>query len=95
MAKINGQKLNEVNVYVDGNTYEDCDFRECRIIYSGGSLPVFVRGSIERCEFVFDGAAMRTLLYMNALAKTDPALVTGMFQQIMKFDSKSQEDAPS
>ena len=32
---------NHETVVLDGESFEDCDFRECRLVYSGGEPPHF------------------------------------------------------
>ena len=32
---------NHETLYLDGEVFSDCEFRDCRMIYSGGEAPVF------------------------------------------------------
>ncbi len=48
-------------VALDGETFSDCEFRDCRLVFSGGELPVFEACSFVDCEWKFDDAAARTL----------------------------------
>lgn len=55
-------------VHLDGNEYHRCEFTRCRLVYSGGELPVFMNCKIDHCVFTFDGSAGRTLEYMRMLS---------------------------
>ena len=54
-------------LYLDGETYSDCEFRDCRLIYNGGEPPVFENCRFEKCEWIFEGAAAQTLAHMKTV----------------------------
>lgn len=54
-------------VDLDGNEYERCTFRSCELVYSGGVPPVLVDNTMSGCQWQFDGAAGRTIAFMQAL----------------------------
>jgi hypothetical protein len=58
---------NHETLYLDGETYTDCEFRDCRMIYSGGEAPVFDGCRFEKCEWIFDDAAARTLAHIKTV----------------------------
>jgi hypothetical protein len=55
------------NVNLDGERFEDCEFRQCRLIYSGGEAPVFERCKFDACDWRFEGPAARTLAHLKAI----------------------------
>jgi hypothetical protein len=58
---------NHETVNLDGETFSACEFRDCRLVYSGGELPVFDDCRFEKCDWKFEGAAARTLVYMKLM----------------------------
>ena len=54
-------------IVLDGNSYEECTFDECVLIYEGGNIPELVGCTFENCGWQFSGAAQRTVLFMKAL----------------------------
>jgi hypothetical protein len=58
---------NHETVYLDGEVFADCEFRDCRLIYSGGETPVFENCRFDKCEWIFDEAASRTLAHMKSV----------------------------
>jgi len=52
-------------VTLDGGVFEDCEFRDCRMIYSGGEAPVFRSCRFHGCDWKFEDAAARTLAQLK------------------------------
>jgi hypothetical protein len=52
---------NHETVALDGETFSDCEFRDSRLVYSGGKNPVFSGCRFDTCEWKYDDAAARTL----------------------------------
>ena len=48
---------NHETLYLDGETYTDCEFRDCRMVYNGGEPPVF-DGSSEQFVFLLECAGI-------------------------------------
>jgi hypothetical protein len=57
--------FNHETVTLDGEAFSDCEFRDCRLVYSGGALPSFASCRFEGCEWKFEGAAGRTLAHLK------------------------------
>jgi hypothetical protein len=57
--------FNHETVALDGESFSDCEFRDCRLVYRGGELPSFDRCRFESCEWKFDDAAARTLAQLK------------------------------
>lgn len=67
MATYQRQQFSDKEIVVDGNRYESCSFINCRLIYSGGIKPDFVRCSFRQSNIQLDGAAYNTAQYMQSL----------------------------
>ncbi len=59
--------FNHETVVLDDEIFEDCEFRACRLVYSGGAPPTFANCRFDACEWRFDDAAMRTLAHMKVV----------------------------
>ena len=78
---------NEV-VNFDDNTYENCKLTKCQIVYSGGPLPKLINCNLEYSDFVFAGAAQRTLEFMHMIGKSGGEnVVKQIFDQILSTQS--------
>lgn len=88
MALYKDKDFNGDVVNIDDNTYENCNFRNCTIIYSGGQLPRLTGIVITECIFAFDGAAQRTLQFLSMLGHFgDPEVVKMIFDSILSKDA--------
>ncbi len=52
---------------LDGESYSDCEFKDCRLVYGGGEPPIFERCRFADCEWKFEGPAARTLAHMKVV----------------------------
>ncbi len=70
-------------VNLDGMTFEECEFRKCRLIYSGGEAPIFESCKFDGCEWRMDGPAADTLAHLKAMwnAGAKP-VVQGLIKEI-------------
>jgi hypothetical protein len=59
--------FNHETVALDGEEFSDCEFRSCRLVYSGGPLPKFSNCRFDEIEWKLDDAAQRTLAYMKLM----------------------------
>ena len=57
--------FNHETVPLDGESFFDCEFRACRLVYAGGEPPIFKDCRFEGCEWRFDDAAARTLAHLK------------------------------
>lgn len=68
---------------LDGETYSDCEFKKCRLVYAGGEVPVFQDCKFDDCEWRFEEAAGRTLEHLKVVWNAGgKALVQGMIKEI-------------
>jgi hypothetical protein len=56
---------NHETVQLDGESFEGCEFRTCRMIYNGGPVPHFRDCQFADCDWRFEDAAGRTLAFMQ------------------------------
>ena len=74
---------NHETVSLDGERFDGCEFRDCRLVYAGGKAPVFNDCKFVDCEWRFDGAAGQTLDHLRAMwAAGAKAQVQGMIKEI-------------
>jgi hypothetical protein len=59
--------FNHETVVLDGEAFSDCEFRDCRLVYSGGEAPSFSGCKFDKCEWKIDGAAAKTLEHLKAV----------------------------
>jgi hypothetical protein len=62
-----GGAFNHETIILDGETFEDCEFRNCRLVYAGGEPPELTGCRFEDCEWKFEEAAARTLEQLRRL----------------------------
>ncbi len=62
-----GKTFADMREAVDGNKYSNCKFERCGIVYSGGEIPHMNGCAFDGCVWHFEGAAERTLQFMNLL----------------------------
>ncbi|WP_293903451.1 hypothetical protein [Phenylobacterium sp.] len=62
-----GVIYNHETVQLDGETFSDCEFRDSRLVYSGGAPPVFASCQFHGCDWKQDDAASNTLAYLKAM----------------------------
>ena len=57
--------FNHETLTLDGESFFDCEFRACRLIYAGGPPPVFTDCRFEDCDWKMEDAAARTLAHLK------------------------------
>ena len=62
-----GISYNHQTVTLDGETFSNCEFAACRLIYAGGPLPEFDGCRFDACEWKFEDAAAHTLSYLRLM----------------------------
>ena len=75
--------FNHETVALDGESFADCEFRDCRLVYAGGELPSFSDCRFDGCEWKFEGAAARTLAQLKLVwGNGGKALVQSLIKEI-------------
>jgi hypothetical protein len=83
MSALSGVIYNHETVALDGGVFEDCEFRQCRLVYAGGDVPTFTQCRFDTCEWKYDDAAARTLAYLKLVwSLGDKAQVQAQIKQI-------------
>jgi hypothetical protein len=81
-----GVTFGQEPVQVDGFYFKDCKFLQSKIIFRGFEPVQFDGCLFDRCEWVFDGPAENTLLFLSALHRglglEGANLVEGIFESI-------------
>jgi hypothetical protein len=67
MAQNSGTTFNDSIEVLDGNVYDRCVFNRCRIVYSGGALPMLNSCQFNDCTWTLGEAAERTLIFLRLL----------------------------
>jgi hypothetical protein len=70
MATVERRTFEGQTVVLDGQTFQACDFRNCRLVYKGTDTVAMERCHIADCHFVFEDAALRTVTFMQALCRS-------------------------
>jgi hypothetical protein len=62
-------------VVLEGDTFTGCEFRDCRLIYTGGEPAILTDCKFVDCDWRLEGAAAQTLAYLKLMwsagGKTD------------------------
>ena len=75
--------FNLETVPLDGEVFADCEFRDCRMVFSGGKPPVFDNCRFVACDWRFDDAAARTLAHLKVVwAAGGKAQVQALIKEI-------------
>ena len=81
--------FNLETVSLDGEVFTDCEFRDCRMVYSGGKPPVFDGCRFDTCDWRFDDAAARTLAHLKVVwAAGGKAQVQALIKEITVSSGK-------
>ncbi len=62
-----GAIFNHETIALDGESFTDCEFRFCRLVYSGGAAPEMAGCQFEDCEWKLEGAAADTLAHLKLM----------------------------
>ncbi|MDB5446703.1 MAG: hypothetical protein JWQ97_2020 [Phenylobacterium sp.] len=62
-----GVSYNHQTVILDGESFSDCEFAACRLVYSGGKAPQLEGCRFDECEWKFEEAAAQTLSYLKLM----------------------------
>jgi hypothetical protein len=78
-----GVTYSHETVVLDGQEFSDCEFRDCRLVYSGGEVPTFNDCRFHACEWKFEDSAVRTLAYLKVVwGVGEKATVQAMIKDI-------------
>jgi hypothetical protein len=60
-------RFEQIEVELDGNTFEQCVFLYCDLVYRGGTVPEFSGCLFDGCQFLPTDAAIRTIGVLSVL----------------------------
>jgi hypothetical protein len=58
---------NHETVTLDGEYFDGCEFRDCRMVYAGGKAPVFKDCQFVACDWRMEDHAAETLSTLRAM----------------------------
>lgn len=64
MQVLENWKPQGITVYMDDKRFVNCILTECKLIYGGGDV-MWENSQFVRCQLTFDGAAQRTVAYLQ------------------------------
>ncbi len=77
------EQFSDKAVHLDGQAFTECTFRRCRLIFGGTAPTTLVNNDIGDCRFEFDGPALLTLTFLQALYRAGGReVVDGILQSI-------------
>ncbi len=83
MALIQFKEFADERVVVDGEEYETCTFKGCRLVFTGGAVPMFYDCAFPDSRFELTGAALSTIGFLTAMWTIgNEAFVNGLFDAI-------------
>ncbi len=86
MAVMTGEKFTRREISIDGSSFVDCEFVDCKLVF-GATAPVTFDGcTFDGSEWVFEGAASSTLEFLSVLSRglegEGQDLIEGIFQSV-------------
>jgi hypothetical protein len=57
-------------VILDYKDFQNKRFFNCKLVYQGGRPPRLANNVFEECEFIFEGPALNTVLFLRILAQS-------------------------
>ena len=90
MTAYEGQTFADEVIALDGNSFKDCRFSRCKLVFTGIADPILMGNHFDpACTYQFDGPALRTLQFLAALyADGGSRLVEGTFESIRQGPPK-------
>jgi hypothetical protein len=67
MALIQFKEFTDQTITLDGEEYETCTFKGCRLVFAGGSVPMFYDCVFSECDWDLIGPARNTIGFLVAL----------------------------
>lgn len=80
MRQFNRARFENEDIQTDANEYFDCVFDHCRLVYTGGPIPVMNDCQFQDTGWFFDDAAGRTVSLIKEFAENvDREIVDSLF----------------
>lgn len=84
--QVEGQDFHEMHVMLSGHRFKGCTFRYSILGFSGVGDLTIDDCDVQRCSFMFTGAAANTMQFLAELYQADPAVVEKCFDAIREND---------
>ena len=88
MANFKKKDFTGEKVTLDGNNYDECNFRNAKLVYGGGPPPNLIRCNFTGSSLDFDGAAANTISLLKALSG-DPTLIWVLYNLMPNLKPKA------
>lgn len=84
MIKIQNSNFQNTRVEIDNIAYSKCEFKNCRVVYSGKGPISLIDCNFVECEWSLDGAAQNTLMFLRTMQSSFGPFGKDMVAQIIK-----------
>ena len=81
------QTFTKKRIQLDGASFINCTFRECRLVFSAFMRFELTGSSIQNCGYDFEGPAMETVRFMKTIYHAGgdgAALIESIFEDIRR-----------
>jgi len=83
MAVMQFKEFADQTITLDGEEYETCTFKGCRLVFAGGPVPMFYDCVFSECGWSLAGAAKKPIGFLASLwTSGNRALVEQIFSSI-------------
>jgi hypothetical protein len=82
MVQHSGNRFTGARVEIDGQSFENCTFDRCAVIFKATAPSQFNGCTLNACSFGFEGPAAMTLKFMSDLYKIAPDVVEKTFDNV-------------
>ncbi len=86
---VKGKEFRGQRVRLDGKVFEGCTFDRCTMVYSGTQETVIAGGSVESCQWHFEGPALNVFRFLVMVERSGGRdLVQELFQEVRNAASE-------
>jgi hypothetical protein len=93
MAAFKEKKFDKQTVILDGNSFDNCEFQGCTLVYNGIAEVRLNGSNLNDCQWSFDGPAARTLQFMQALYQSGGGGRDLMAETFRRFAAGTAQNA--
>ena len=79
------QEFRNKRITLSGNQFDECNFHDCEMVFTGVGSVSLTRNSFENCRWLFDGPSLATVRFMKALYAMGAerrALILSTFKEV-------------
>jgi hypothetical protein len=92
------QNYEAIQIFIDGGSFTDCNFKNCTMVYSGLMQAQFQGCRFDDCRWTFSGAARNTLDFLAiiySMGEVGKDMVENTFQTVKEVGKKRAEQRRS